>query len=103
MVKPLGNEKCARIDATGYARLGAYAFTLLELLVVIAVIAILAALLLPVLSRVKVKVKTENVRMEMGQIATAINEYQSALWHRARHFLPIPHHLSGPRQPKSGP
>ena len=78
MVKPLGNEKCARIDATGYARLGAYAFTLLELLVVIAVIAILAALLLPVLSRVKVKVKTENVRMEMGQIATAINEYQSA-------------------------
>src|SRR5438445_4469544 len=56
----------------------AWAFTLTELLIVIAVMAGLAALLLPLMTRVKLKAQVEGARTQVGQIASAINEYVSA-------------------------
>jgi prepilin-type N-terminal cleavage/methylation domain-containing protein len=50
-------------------------FTLIELLVVIAIIAILAAMLMPVLSRGKVKAQIQKSKMEVGQIENAIHSY----------------------------
>jgi prepilin-type N-terminal cleavage/methylation domain-containing protein len=53
------------------------AFTLIELLVVISIIAILAAMLLPVLGRVKGSAQKTKAKLEAGQIATAIRSYDS--------------------------
>jgi prepilin-type N-terminal cleavage/methylation domain-containing protein len=53
-------------------------FTLVELLVVIAIIAILAALLLPVLSHVKLVAYKNQTRIQVNDIATAIQAYDSA-------------------------
>jgi prepilin-type N-terminal cleavage/methylation domain-containing protein len=53
-------------------------FTLIELLVVIAIIAILAAMLLPVISAVKVRALKVKAKTEAQAIATAVEAYDSA-------------------------
>jgi prepilin-type N-terminal cleavage/methylation domain-containing protein len=53
------------------------AFTIVELLTVIAIIAILAAMLLPVLSRAKISAQKKQAVVEMSQIVGAIQQYDS--------------------------
>ena len=52
-------------------------FTLVELLVVISIIAILAAMLLPVIARVKVKAQIKKAQVETAGIANAIHTYET--------------------------
>ncbi len=54
------------------------AFTLVELLTVIAIIAILAAMLLPVLGVVKTKAKVTEAKLQIQDIVTAVQNYNSA-------------------------
>ena len=53
------------------------AFTLVEMLVVIAIIAILAAMLLPVLAGAKKAAQKKQAAMEISQIVGAIQQYDS--------------------------
>src|SRR5580692_5466575 len=54
------------------------AFTLIELLTVIAIIGILAAMLFPVFSAVKKKSLINHANAEMAQLETAIDRYKAA-------------------------
>ena len=56
---------------------GKLAFTLIELLVVIAIIGILAAMLMPVLSVAQQHARKTQAKLEISQLANAIQEYNS--------------------------
>ena len=57
------------------------AFTLIELLIVIAIIAILAALLFPVGAKIKNGATIKKAQAELAQVETAINSYKAKYGH----------------------
>ncbi len=62
----------------GRFKFHAPAFTLIELLAVISIIGVLAALLFPVLGRIKRQQYIRNAQAEMAQLETAIERYKAA-------------------------
>jgi prepilin-type N-terminal cleavage/methylation domain-containing protein len=67
-------KNLSKINATGEGRHNA-AFTLVEMLVVIAIIGILAAMLLPALAPAKTAAKKAQAKTEMSSLVTAIEAY----------------------------
>jgi prepilin-type processing-associated H-X9-DG protein/prepilin-type N-terminal cleavage/methylation domain-containing protein len=67
-VMPLMNRTCVRIGTQG-------AFTVIELLVVVAIIALLAALLLPGLVQAKRRAQTTTCISNLGQLGLAMHAY----------------------------
>jgi prepilin-type N-terminal cleavage/methylation domain-containing protein len=74
MVATHESHSCHVSRVTRFTR----AFTIVELLVVISIIAILAALLLPVLAAAKKQGLKTQARLQISQIVTAIQQYDSA-------------------------
>jgi len=76
VVSPLAVQHY-RMNRSTSATRSSRAFTLIELLVVIAIIAILAAMLLPALSRAKRQAQINRCKLDIGNIVTAIQKYES--------------------------
>jgi prepilin-type N-terminal cleavage/methylation domain-containing protein len=74
MVTTHESHSCHVSRVTRFTR----AFTIVELLVVISIIAILAGLLLPVLAAVKKQGLKTQARLQISDIVTAIQQYDSA-------------------------
>src|SRR5258708_4880361 len=68
-------KKAPEFEPVQPARLAAAAFTLIELLVVIAIIAILASMLLPALSKAKIRARTLYCMNNMNQMMKGLYMY----------------------------
>jgi prepilin-type N-terminal cleavage/methylation domain-containing protein len=74
----MADGRCPRVESCAFrSPRSRLAFTIVELLVVIAVIGVLAAMLLPVLAKAKVTAQKKQATVEISQIVTAIQQYDS--------------------------
>jgi prepilin-type N-terminal cleavage/methylation domain-containing protein len=74
MVAARESHSCHASRVTRHTR----AFTLVEMLTVISIIAVLAALLMPALAAAKKQAQKTQVKLEISQMVTAIQNYDSA-------------------------
>jgi prepilin-type N-terminal cleavage/methylation domain-containing protein len=68
---------CSRTRAAGGGARASLAFTLMELLIVVAIIGLLAAILLPTYGLVKKRSMISTTRLEMKTLISAIDAYES--------------------------